>query len=226
MSPVVILGRLVLAAFCSALIGYERETARKAAGLRTHTLVGVGSAVFSIASIVSFEGPDEARIAAQIVTGVGFLGAGAIFREGAFVKGLTTAAGLWVVASIGMAAGSGTYWLAGISTAVTIGTLYGLQAIDAAIARRKDTVKSRLEVHVGDLSKLDNLFKFIRHIDPESEQLDFKRTGDGGGVLVVSCNDSQTAMMSELLASHRTVTRVEELSPLYWPHGTRGGRNP
>ncbi len=86
----------------------------------------MGAAIFSVASIIGFEGPDQSRIAAQIVTGVGFLGAGAIFREGAVVSGLTTAAGLWVVASIGIAAGSGTYWLAAIGTLVALGTLYGL----------------------------------------------------------------------------------------------------
>lgn len=217
MSPIVILGRLVLAGVCSGLIGYERETAQKAAGLRTHTLVGVGAAVFSVASIIGFEGPDESRIAAQIVTGVGFLGAGAIFREGAVVKGLTTAAGLWVVASIGMAAGSGTYWLALIGTVVTIGTLYGLRAIDASIARRKAKVRSRLEIHIADVAKLNALLKFIRHVDPDAEQLDYKRADGSSGVLVVSCRDSDIAMMSDLLASHKIVTSVEELSPLYWP---------
>ena len=158
MGPEIILGRLLLAAVCSGLIGYERETAQKAAGLRTHTLVGVGAAIFSVASIVGFEGPDESRIAAQIVTGVGFLGAGAIFREGAIVSGLTTAAGLWVVASIGMASGSGSYWLAAIGTAVTIATLYGLSAADAAIARRKAQVRRRLEVHISSVKKLEELF--------------------------------------------------------------------
>jgi putative Mg2+ transporter-C (MgtC) family protein len=225
MAPLAILGRLLLAAVCSGLIGYERETAQKAAGLRTHTLVGVGAAVFSVASITGFEGPDQSRIAAQIVTGVGFLGAGAIFREGAFVTGLTTAAGLWVVASLGMAAGSGTYWLATIGTTVTLAVLYGLRAIDAAVARRKAKIRRRLEVHVGDVSKLEGLLKFIRRIDPEAEQLDFKRSGEGHGVLVVSCKENEVAKMSELLASHRAVSRVEELSPLYWPQGT-GNRPP
>jgi len=225
MSPFAILGRLLLAAVCSGLIGYERETARKPAGLRTHTLVGVGAAVFSVASIISFPGPDQARIAAQIVTGVGFLGAGAIFRDGALVSGLTTAAGLWVVASIGMAAGSGTYWLAVLGTAVTIATLYGLRAVDAAVGRKKAKVRSRLEVHIGHVNKLDDLFKFIRRIDPEAEQLDFKRTVDGEGVLIVSCRQSDVSMMSELVSSHRAVKRVEELSPLYWPQqpGKRPG---
>lgn len=225
MEPGPILGRLLLAAVCSGLIGYERETARKAAGLRTHTLVGVGAAIFSLASIIGFEAPDQSRIAAQIVTGVGFLGAGAIFREGAVVSGLTTAAGLWVVASIGMAAGSGTYWLAAIGTAVTLATLYGLVAVDGIIARKKAKVRRRLEVHVGDVNKLEHLLKFIRRIDPEAEQLDFRRTGQGEGVLVMTCQASSVGMMSELLASHRTVKKVEELSPLYWPQET-GNRPP
>ncbi len=202
------------------MIGYERETAQKAAGLRTHTLVGVGAAIFSVASIIGFEGPDQSRIAAQIVTGVGFLGTGAIFREGAVVSGLTTAAGLWVVASIGIAAGSGTYWLAAIGTLVALGTLYGLRAVDGAIARRKAKVRRRLEVYVGDTTELEALLKFMRRIDPEVEQLDFKRTGEGEGILVVSCKASDLSMMSEMLASHRTVKKVEELSPLYWPQDT------
>lgn len=218
MSPWTILGRLVLAAVCSGLVGYERETARKSAGLRTHTLVGVGAAVFSVASIVSFDGPDESRVAAQIVTGVGFLGAGAIFREGAFVHGLTTAAGLWVVASIGMAAGAGSYWLAAIGAGVTIGTLYGLRAIDIAVARRKDKAVHYLEVHVATVEKLESLLKFIRRVDPNAEQVDYKRKADGGGMLVISCTPSEAHMLSELLASHRAVSSVKELSPLYWPH--------
>lgn len=220
MSPWVMMSRLLIAAACSGLVGYEREMAQKSAGLRTHTLVGVGAAIFSVASIAGFDGPDESRIAAQIVTGVGFLGAGAIFREGAFVSGLTTAAGLWVVASLGMAAGSGTYWLAVIGTGVTLGTLYGLRAIDAAVTRRKAKIRRRLEVHVGDTTRLESLLKFIHRLDPGAEQIDYKRTGPGTGIMVVSCKEDEVAKMSELIASHKIVTKVEELSPLYWPQNT------
>jgi putative Mg2+ transporter-C (MgtC) family protein len=220
MAVIAILGRLALAAVCSGLIGYEREAARKAAGLRTFTLVGVGAAVFSIVSIVGFEGPDQSRIAAQIVTGVGFLGAGAIFRDGAFVSGLTTAAGLWVVASIGMAAGSGSYLLAVIGTAVTMAALYGLRAIDAAVYRRKVKSRARLEVDIADLGKLEALLKFIKRVDPDAEQLDFKRTGENSGMLVLDCRLDDVAMLSEMLASHRTVSKVEEIPPRYWPQGT------
>jgi putative Mg2+ transporter-C (MgtC) family protein len=220
MAFMVILGRLGLAAVCSGLIGYERESARKAAGLRTFTLVGVGAAVFSIVSIIGFEGPDQSRIAAQIVTGVGFLGAGAIFRDGAFVSGLTTAAGLWVVASIGMAAGSGSYELAIIGTAVTLAALYGLRAIDAAIYRRKVKSRARLEVDITDVAKLEALLKFIHRVDPDAEQLDFKRTCDNTGMMVVDCKESDVDMLFEMLASHRSVAKVEEVPPRYWPQGT------
>jgi len=159
-------------------------------------------------------------VAAQIVTGVGFLGAGAIFREGAVVSGLTTAAGLWVVAAIGMAAGSGSYWLAGIGTAVTLATLYGLLVADAAIARNKAKVPRRLEVHVTDVKKMEALLKFIRRIDPASSQLDFKLTGEATGLMVLACSAENVTMVRELLASHRAVGKVQELSALYWPQGT------
>lgn len=220
MAVVVIFGRLALAAVCSGLIGYERESARKAAGLRTFTLVGVGAAVFSIVSIIGFEGPDQSRIAAQIVTGVGFLGAGAIFRDGAFVSGLTTAAGLWVVASVGMAAGSGSYLLAVTGTLVTLAALYGLRAIDAAVYRRKVKSRGRLEVEVSEVGKLEALLKFIKRVEPDAEQLDFKRTGDDSGMLVIDCKADDVTMLSEMLAAHRAVAKVEEVPPRYWPQGT------
>jgi putative Mg2+ transporter-C (MgtC) family protein len=119
MSILAILGRLILATACSGLIGYERASARRAAGSRTLTLVGVGAAVFSVVSIIEFEDPDESRIAAQIVTGVGFLGAGAIYRDGPSPMASQQQPDSWVVASIGMAAGSGSYGLAIVGTVVT-----------------------------------------------------------------------------------------------------------
>lgn len=122
--------RLAVAAALTGVIGLERELRERAAGLRTHMLVGVGSALFTIVSaygwtdfVFSREGGtilDPTRIAAQIVTGIGFLGAGAIIRQGISVRGLTTAAGLWVVAAIGMAAGAGFYSAALIATGLVM----------------------------------------------------------------------------------------------------------
>jgi putative Mg2+ transporter-C (MgtC) family protein len=125
-----IAARLVVAAALTGVIGLERELRERAAGLRTHMLVGVGSALFTIVSaygwtdfVFSRQGGtilDPTRIAAQIVTGIGFLGAGAIIRQGISVRGLTTAAGLWVVAAIGMAAGAGFYSAALIATGLVM----------------------------------------------------------------------------------------------------------
>ena len=113
--------RLLLAAFLGAVIGYQRERAGKEAGLRTHILISTGAALFTVASIYGFAGSDPSRIAAGIVTGIGFLGAGAIIRstEGGIV-GLTTATTIWVSACIGMAAGAGMYILAPVATLVVL----------------------------------------------------------------------------------------------------------
>lgn len=115
--------RLILAAVLGAGIGYQRERAKKPAGLRTHTLISLGAALFTIVSIFGFKGEgDPARVAAGVVTGVGFLGAGVIFRalKGDTVVGLTTAASVWVVAAIGLAAGSGLYLVAVVVTIISI----------------------------------------------------------------------------------------------------------
>jgi len=114
--------RLLLAAALGAIIGFQRERANRPAGLRTHTLVCVGSALFTMASIYGFGGlADPARVAAGIVTGIGFLGAGAIMhREGGLVAGLTTAATIWIVAAIGLAAGTGLYVLSAVTTVIAL----------------------------------------------------------------------------------------------------------
>lgn len=114
--------RLLLATALGAIIGYERERAGKPAGVRTHILICLGSALFTIASIYGFGvATDPARVAAGIVTGIGFLGAGAIIhREGGLVAGLTTAATIWAVAGIGLAAGAGLYLVSAVTTALIL----------------------------------------------------------------------------------------------------------
>jgi len=114
--------RLVLAAALGAIIGYQRERAGKPAGLRTHILICEGSALFTVASLYGFgSAADPARIAAGIVAGIGFLGAGAIIRrEGGLVGGLTTAATIWAVAAVGLAAGAGLYLVSAVTTVVIL----------------------------------------------------------------------------------------------------------
>lgn len=115
--------RILLAVALGALAGFEREQARKPAGLRTHVLVCTGAALFTMVSIDYF-GMDPARIAAGIVTGIGFLGAGTIIGSGSKVRGLTTAASLWVVAGIGLAVGAGVYVLSILTTIIVVLVLY------------------------------------------------------------------------------------------------------
>ena len=125
----VIAFRVVLSAVLSAIIGIEREIKHRAAGLRTHILVSVGATLFMMISVnIAFTygqagAADPGRIAAGVVTGIGFLGAGAIIRYGSNIKGLTTAASIWAVAAIGLAVGAGMYWAAGITTFVVITVL-------------------------------------------------------------------------------------------------------
>ena len=114
--------RLLLATALGAIIGFQRERAKKPAGLRTHVLISLGAALFTIASSYGFGiASDPARIAAGVVVGVGFLGAGVILhREGEIVAGLTTAATIWVVAGIGLAAGAGLYLVSVVATALVL----------------------------------------------------------------------------------------------------------
>ena len=118
--------RILMAAALGAIIGYQRERAGKSAGLRTVVLVCVGAALFTMASIYGFGAvADPSRVAAGIVIGIGFLGAGAIMRrEGGHIEGLTTAATIWVMASIGLAAGAGLYLISAVTTAVILIILF------------------------------------------------------------------------------------------------------
>jgi putative Mg2+ transporter-C (MgtC) family protein len=116
--------RLVLALVLGGVIGFQREWSGKEAGLRTHILISVGAALFTIVSIYGFPG-SEGRIAAGIVTGIGFLGAGVILhRSGGEVVGLTTAATIWAVAGIGLAAGAGLYIISVAATVLTLVILF------------------------------------------------------------------------------------------------------
>ena len=110
--------RLLLAGGLGSVMGLERELAGKMAGLRTHLLVCLGAALFTLVSIYAFEASsDTSRVAAGVVTGIGFLGAGAIIhRDGGIVAGLTTAASIWMVAAVGVAAAAGLYWIAVVAT--------------------------------------------------------------------------------------------------------------
>lgn len=133
-----LLGRLVVAAALGGAIGAERELNDQAAGLRTHMLLTIGACLFTLISAYGFGGgigTDPSRLAAQIVTGIGFLGGGAIVRHGLTVKGLTTAASIWATASVGVAVGAGDYVLGVGGAALVVGTLFGLRRVSATLQR-------------------------------------------------------------------------------------------
>lgn len=147
-----VLLRLFVAAALGGAIGVERELRERQAGLRTHLVVSVGSALFTLVSAYgfhNFEGKvDPTRIAAQIVSGIGFLGAGAIIRQGLSVRGLTTAASLWLVAAIGMASGAGYWEGALIATFGALLTLGPLRVVSFRMLSRYRPQHDRLIVEV------------------------------------------------------------------------------
>ena len=130
-----IVQRLLLAVCIGGLLGAERELRRKSAGFRTNILIALGSAVFTIVGI-SFGTGDPSRVSAQVVTGIGFLGAGAILHSRQTVHGLTTAATVWVNAALGVAAGTGHFRLAVIAGSITLVVLLILGPIERAIEWR------------------------------------------------------------------------------------------
>ena len=183
----VLLGRLALAAALGAVVGFEREVREHQAGLRTHMLVSLGSALFTIVSAYAWTdfsfghgsgiGYDPTRIAAQIVTGVGFLGAGAILHQGTLVRGLTTAASLWIVAAVGMAVGAG-YWAAAvIATGLVLFALWPLRiAVYPLLLRlRPDDVLLYVELREGEavgdvIGTLENVGGKVHSIEFEAAE--------------------------------------------------------
>jgi putative Mg2+ transporter-C (MgtC) family protein len=154
--------RLLVASLFGAAIGFEREIHDHPAGMRTHLLVSLGSAAFSVLSIFFFVSPaapngslptDPARIAAQIVSGIGFLGAGAILKYGTTVRGLTTAGSLWATAAVGMASGAGALLVAVITTALIIFSLGPLNWVVARV-RRTDAHMIRLRLQATRLEAI------------------------------------------------------------------------
>ncbi len=139
-----------MASLLGAAIGFEREVHAHPAGMRTHLLVSLGSAAFTVLGIFFFAagtGTDPSRIAAQVVSGIGFLGAGAILKYGSTVRGLTTAASLWATAAVGMAAGAGAWVAAVVTSALIIFSLGPLHRILSRVrSRRQELLRLRIQV--------------------------------------------------------------------------------
>ncbi|CAM4014509.1 MgtC/SapB family protein [Paenibacillus alkaliterrae] len=160
--------RLIAAVVLGGLIGIEREWSNHAAGFRTHILVCLGSAAIMLLSIYGFSEfayefnvrMDPARLAAQVVSGIGFLGAGAIMRTGVNVSGLTTAASIWVVAAIGLCAGAGFYYGAGLVTVLVLFSLFLLNKLEKRMHNKRSSneVKIRVGNTAGGLGAVTDIF--------------------------------------------------------------------
>jgi putative Mg2+ transporter-C (MgtC) family protein len=183
--------RLFLAVVLGGLIGWEREHNNHPAGFRTHILVSLGSALIMLLSIYGFSEfvyepnvrTDPARLAAQVVSGIGFLGAGTILRHGFSVTGLTTAASLWVVSGIGLSAGAGFYYPAILTTALALISLELLNRVEHLlfVSRRQKTLRIRVKDRPGTLGDLATILAqfgaSIRRVsieeeDPDEEMID------------------------------------------------------
>ena len=212
--------RLALAAALGGLIGVEREIREREAGLRTHLLVALGSALFTIVSAYGFHAflasgesvvrADPTRIAAQIVTGIGFLGAGAIIRQGLSVRGLTTAATLWVVAAVGLAAGAGYYSAAVMTTGLVLVALWPLRIAAFRLLRRFRPDDGRLLVELPAGTSPGGVIDEVERAGARIESIEVSREGDRRR-LELSVRLAAQGASSALVASIADVPDVEEV---------------
>lgn len=206
--------RLILAALFSGIVGFEREAQHKAAGLRTHMLVGFGAALFTLVGAYAFEGADPSRVAAQIVTGVGFLGAGAIFRQGVNVRGLTTAAGLWAVAAIGMTVGVGIIPGAAVATAITFVILNVLGFIESFMRKRGAVGALRpFTVKLSSLDEFNQVLKVIRSIDDQTGDVGLEQIDDETYTLNFNVRASHLHSLATAVRSFDSVIEASEVDP-------------
>lgn len=197
--------RLAVAALLGSLVGFERHLADKSAGMRTHLLVSLGSALVMIVSAHAFNDVlspgrivlDPSRIAAQVVSGIGFLGAGMILRQSSQVHGLTTAAGLWAIAGVGLAAGGGLYFVAFAATALILLTLTAIKPLEERLDARHERHTLNLLVKQQEFS-IENLESILKGADLAVKGLSIRRAQDPGErrVIIQLGRASRTKMLT------------------------------
>jgi putative Mg2+ transporter-C (MgtC) family protein len=205
------LARIAAAAALGGVIGLERELDEKAAGLRTHMLVAVGSALFTMVGAYGFAdfshaGLDPTRVAAQVVTGIGFLGAGLIFRQGFTIRGLTTAASMWLVAAIGMAAGAGFWKGAVIVTVVALISLRPLEWVKAKGLPQR--AAQRLTVELAEEASSGPV---LEAVERHGDLLALRRDGRRVEIEVRIDRAKQTAVLDQ-------VSELDEVEEARWQH--------
>ncbi len=166
--------KLVLSALLCGIVGLEREIRKKPAGLRTNILIGLGATVFTIISyqMAQFFGGDPTRIASQIITGIGFIGAGVIVQSKASIKGITTAATIFVVASIGMAIGAGKIFVAVVVTVISVAVLYILGYFENRIEKLK--IDKEIIIDLKEKNSLNKFFEYTNLLDIDIKSIKYE----------------------------------------------------
>ena len=209
--------RMLVAAILGAAIGLEREIHEHPAGMRTHLLVSLGSAIFTELSIVAFNSgaapngslpTDTSRVAAQIVSGIGFLGAGAILKFGTSIRGLTTAASLWTTAAIGMAAGAGEWLIAAVGTFIVVFSLWPLNALVERI-NRPGSHDIRIRLEVGRLEALGDVSRLLADRRVEMAGINTQRIGKGRYEVELDLRLPSSAKPGDVIGAVTAIPDVE-----------------
>lgn len=214
----IIFFRLLFAAILSGIVGFEREFHGRAAGFRTHILLCIGSTLIMLTSIHIFDvyygkvSCDPGRIAAGVVTGIGFLGAGTIMRSRASIRGLTTAASLWVVAGIGLAVGSGLYFGAVVTTALTLVALMIFSRIEHAMIRKDWYRTVHIETKDG-LGQLKAVRDVLAEYHADINDFEVERTPAGAMVLKIGLKLYTSRYNEQLIAD---IGRLDGVAGVKW----------
>ncbi len=228
MEPVVsnfdVLARIGLALLLGGMVGLDRELSHQAAGLRTHISVAVGAALFGVISVHGFDAyiqpradsnyqVDVTRVASQVVVGIGFLGAGAILKEGATVRGLTTSASLWVTAAVGLAAGIGSLVAAAITTAALLLSLEGLRIPRRWMRRRLGGDRAKVVIELAAGADAGEVVRALVALPLALQRMKMSSSDDGVAI-EAEVVPSAGVEVSELLAAiaQRPDVRSVELS--------------
>lgn len=175
-------GQLLLAVAFGGIVGWQRESRDRPAGLRTHVLVCVGATVYTLASLGFTEvRADPGRVAAQVATGMGFLGAGTIIRHGNVVRGLTTAASLWAVAAIGLCIGLGgeLLWVAAFATLIVMLTLTTFRMVETRLLSRERVAHVTIQLAAGS-ARIDAVREALQQLGAGMESIEVSEVGPGG----------------------------------------------
>ena len=217
LSDLVILQRLLLITVIAGAIGFERERHGRAAGFRTHILVGVGSCLvmmtglFLMGALANGMAVDPSRMAAQVISGIGFLGAGTILRSRGSIRGLTTAASLWAVGGVGLAVGAGFVRGAMLTGIVVMLVLFALSPLERSI--RKEQYQTLVVMTAGGMAQLAAIRELLADYELEIRDLDLQE-GEGGQTrLEVQVRMSSDQPRQEIIKKLRALERTVEA---YW----------